>query len=985
VARHQPARLYIEAGFGHDNAPSLPIIPADLGAKRVLAVGICSNMNRQNTNPESIPGDKELRSRVRLFGELLGDVLHSQAGGQVLKAVETLRKGFISLHRRENPRIRRQLMRLIDRLDPETLTHVLRAFNAYFSLVNIAEEAFQHRQRRRMMRSGGPLWTGSFDETLRWFHAQGIGADELQTLFDRLMFVPVFTAHPTEAKRRTIMQALRRIFVTSECLNDPRLGKEEIQDTIGQLRAQIQILWKTDEVRTLRPAVRDEIRNGLFYFRESLFRAVPTTYRLVEGAVRRIYGDDTAGQPLVRVPSFLRFGSWIGGDRDGNPNVKPETTLLAVGFHVEEILQEYMRRLTALSNILTYSILLTRPSDELMKSLARDERFGHHAFGTKPEQFFSEPYRRKLYFMRYRLEHTLRAVHQRLHGEPGGDVSAAYGRDEQFLADLYLIRDSLVSHRDQEIADGELKDLIRLAETFGFHLVQLDIRQEASRHSEALNEILAQLPGQKSYVSLDEPARLQLLSELIAAPAPMAVDRRRLGPAARETLETFELMARLQDNVSRHVFGNYVISMTHAASHILEVMLLARLAGLAGLGAEGWHCEIRISPLFETIDDLARIEDVMHTLLSIPTYCALLKASGNVQEVMLGYSDSAKDGGTLSSSWNLYEAQKKIIGITEHFGVSCRLFHGRGGTIGRGGGPTHESILAQPPGTVNGQIKFTEQGEVLYYKYSNAETAAYELTMGATGLMKASISLVRPTVQDRKDHLAVMEELARAGEASYRSLTDHTPGFMDYFYEATPVNEIGLLNIGSRPSHRNRTDRSKASVRAIPWVFGWAQSRHTLPAWYGLGSALESWRANDPARLAKLQSMYLEWPFFRSLLSNTQMALFKSDMDIAREYAELCPDPDTRQRVYRMIKDEFHRTITQALDVSGAKHLIEDNPVLALSLARRNPYLDPLNHIQTVLLKRYRAAPGDESRPSVWRDPLLRSINAIAAGMRNTG
>ncbi len=942
-------------------------------------------MNRLITIPDTIPGDKELRRRVKLFGELLGRVLHSQAGGQVLKAVETLRKGFVSLHQRDNPRTRQRLMRLIDRLDPETLTHVLRAFNAYFSLVNIAEEAFQHRQRRRLLQSGGPLWTGSFDETLRWFDAQGISAEELQTLFDRLLFIPVFTAHPTEAKRRTIMQALRRIFVTAEQLDDPRLGREQFRDTVEQLEAQIQILWKTDEVRTLRPAVRDEIRNGLYYFRESLFQAVPTTYRFVENAVRRIYGCDAAGQPLVRVPSFLNFGSWIGGDRDGNPNVTTDSTAQAVELHAEEILQEYISRVSALSNILTYSVLLTRPSDELMKSLARDERFGHEAFGAKPEQFFSEPYRRKLYFMRFRLENTLRIMRQRVRGETPSDGVTAYTDDRQFLADLYLIRDSLVGHGEQRVADGELKDLIRLAETFGFHLVQLDIRQEAARHTAVVAEIFAQLPHSEDYKQLDEPTRLQRLSDLIASSAPIALDRERLSPMARETLEVFDLMARLQRDVSPRAFGNYVISMTHAASHILEVILLAQVSGMAGRKRDAWYCDIRVSPLFETIDDLAHIEDVLHALLALPTYGALLKAAGNVQEVMLGYSDSAKDGGTLSSSWNLYEAQKKIIRIADHFGIKCRLFHGRGGTIGRGGGPTHESILAQPPGTVHGQIKFTEQGEVLYYKYSNAETAAYELTMGVTGLMKASISVVRPAVQDRKDHLAVMNELARVGEASYRALTDQTPGFNDYFYEATPVNEIGLLNIGSRPSHRTKADRSKASVRAIPWVFGWAQSRHTLPAWYGLGAALDSWRGNDPTRLAALQTMYQQWPFFRSLLSNTQMALFKSDMDIAREYAELCADPDTRQRVYHMVKEEFHRTVSQVLQVANAKYLIEDNPVLALSLARRNPYLDPLNHIQTALLKRYRSAPGDESRPSVWRDPLLRSINAIAAGMRNTG
>jgi phosphoenolpyruvate carboxylase len=352
---------------------------------------------------------------------------------------------------------------------------------------------------------------------------------------------------------------------------------------------------------------------------------------------------------------------------------------------------------------------------------------------------------------------------------------------------------------------------------------------------------------------------------------------------------------------------------------------------------------------------------------------------------MLGYSDSAKDGGSLSSSWNLYEAQKKIIRIAGTHGVQCRLFHGRGGTIGRGGGPTHESILAQPPGTVHGQIKFTEQGEVLYYKYSNAETAQYELTMGVSGLMKASCCLVRPVPEDRRDYLGILDELVAIGEDSYRELTDRTPGFMDYFYEATPVTEIALLNIGSRPSHRSRTDRSKASVRAIPWVFGWAQSRHTLPAWYGMGTALEQWRGQNPGNLAKLQTMYLEWPFFRSLLSNIQMALFKADLDIAHEYAELCTDPDTRERVYTMIRDEYQRTLTQVLNVANAKRLIEENPVLALSLGRRNPYLDPLNHIQIALLKRYRPEPGDEENPSVWRDPLLRTINAIAAGMRNTG
>jgi phosphoenolpyruvate carboxylase len=510
------------------------------------------------------------------------------------------------------------------------------------------------------------------------------------------------------------------------------------------------------------------------------------------------------------------------------------------------------------------------------------------------------------------------------------------------------------------------------------------VRQESTVHTNTVAEIMS-AAGLGDYLALDEAARVQRLAELITADAP-AFERARLSDKSRETLEVFELMARLQEEVSAETFGAYVISMTHHASHVLEVMVLARLAGLAGRDGLGrYHCTIRIAPLFETISDLAHAEEVLTTLLDNPVYAGLLAASSNMQEVMLGYSDSAKDGGSLASAWYLYEAQKKITGLTAARGVGCRLFHGRGGTIGRGGGPTHESILSQPPGTVHGEIKFTEQGEVLYYKYSNAETASYELAMGMTSLMKASLHMVKRVGGDNRDHLEVMHELARHGEQHFRALTDQTPGFIDYFYEATPVTEIGLLNIGSRPSHRKKVDRSKASVRAIPWVFGWAQARHTLPAWYGLGAALATWSGDDPARREHLRAMYREWPFFRAFLSNIQMALFKAHMGIAREYAELCADPATRDRVYGMVRSEFDRTVEQVLAVCSARALIDENPVLRVSLVRRNPYLDPLNHIQIALLKRYRADPGTDESPSPWLDPLLRSINAIAAGMRNTG
>jgi len=930
---------------------------------------------------DPVANDKDLRKRVKFFGQQLGAVLQAQSGGQVYKAVETLRRGFIALHKHADPKRHARLMRQIDRLEPEMLTHVVRAFSIFFSLVNIAEELFHHRLRRRWVRAGGPLWRGSFDETVRWFHAQGVSAADMQTLLDRLLYMPVFTAHPTEARRRTLMQSLRRIFLLGERLNDPRLGTEDTQDLTDQLVGEVQILWKTDEVRLRRPEVRTEIRNGLHYFRESLFQAVPTTYRFIEKAVRRTYGLGPDGRPVLSVPSFLRFGSWIGGDRDGNPFVKPETTELAVRMQAEVILEEYITRVTALSKVLTFSARMAAPLESLRTSLRRDERFTREVFVINPAQFQNEPYRRKLYLMRYRLEQTLAVVgkHNVRHIR-----EAAYTAPAEFLDDLYLIRDSLISHGDGNIADGDLKDLVRLAETFGFHLVSLDVRQESSVHSAAVAEILA-AAGQTDYPALDEAARIERLAQLIAGEPP-EFERTRLGDRARETLDVFRLMARLQEEVGPDTFGAYVISMTHHASHVLEVMFLARLADLAQRDGMGrYHCTIRIAPLFETISDLEHAEQVLVTLLDNPIYSTLLKAAGNVQEVMLGYSDSAKDGGALSSAWHLYEAQKRITELTAARAVGCRLFHGRGGTIGRGGGPTHESILSQPPGTVHGEIKFTEQGEVLYYKYSNAETASYELSMGMTSLMKASLNLVKPVVPDREEHLAIMRELARHGEEHFRTLTDRTPGFIDYFYEATPVNEIGLLNIGSRPSHRTKVDRSKASVRAIPWVFGWAQARHTLPAWYGLGTALATWSGGDPARIGQLRAMYKEWPFFRMFLSNIQMSLFKANMKIAREYSELCADPAVREQVYALVHAEFERTVEQVLTIIESEALIEDDPVLQLSLSRRNPYLDPLNHIQIALLKRFRAEPGSDTAPSVWLDPLLRSINAIAAGMRNTG
>jgi phosphoenolpyruvate carboxylase len=937
------------------------------------------------TNKSTGPQDKDLRSRVKLLGTLLGNVLRDHAGQAVYDAVERLRKGYIALRKKDDPARRERLMKFINELDVDTLEQVIRAFSIYFMLANIAEEAWAHRWRRRQLHAGGPLWRGSFDRTLRDFHEQGIAPDQVQTLIEKLRYMPIFTAHPTEARRRSIMEAQRRVFLTGNKLDNPKLSKEERQDVTDELQAQIQILWRTNEVRTKKPQVRDEIKYGLFYFHESLFDAIPRTYRFFEKAIRRTYGLREDGSPVIEVPSFIRFGSWIGGDRDGNPNVTPEVTELAVRMQMQEAIEEYLKRIDALRHVLTHSMLLCQPSQAFMDSLAEDESIAKLVFGDMPDRFRTEPYRRKLYFMGYRLLETLKTVRRRLDGERAVLPSVAYARVEDFLGDLRLMRDSLISHGDGNIANGELKDLIRLVESFGFHLLNLDIRQESTVHTATVIEVLGQLAPDTDYAALDEHARLELLSRLIADDALGAVNHDTLSDQARETLAVFDVMMGMRQEAGPETFGTYVISMTHTASHVMEVMLLARLAGLAGRRDDAWFCDIMISPLFETIEDLQHVEQVLTDLLKNPTYAALLRVSGNLQEVMLGYSDSCKDGGIIASSWNLYHAQQNIIRITSQYGVECRLFHGRGGTIGRGGGPTHEAILSQPAGTVHGQIKFTEQGEVLSYKYSNVETAAYELTMGATGLLKASRGLVGKADAQPEISVDMMEKMSQYGEDAYRDLTDHTEGFLDYFYEVTPVLEIGQLNIGSRPSHRKKTDRSKASIRAIPWVFGWAQSRHTLPAWYGIGSALERVREDAPENFEHLRAMYRDWPYFRALLSNVQMSLFKADMETAEEYAQLSGNPTRARAIYAKVRDEYERTVRNVLEVVDEDHLLADNEPLALSLSRRNPYLDPLNHIQIILIRRTRSIDLDATMNAAWLNPLLRSINAIAAGMRNTG
>ena len=929
--------------------------------------------------------DEELRSRVKLLGKLVGNVLLKHESAEVFHAVESLRTGFIRLRKRDSEPRRKALKQLIAGLKPPVISPVIRAFTMYFNLVNIAEEDFLHRLRRiSVQQEGHAAWTGSFFHTLQEFKAQGTSTDDLQTLFNDLLYKPVFTAHPTESRRRTVMHHQREVFKIIDQLTDTRLSQFERDDLVDKLQLQVETLWLTNEVRSSKPSVADEVKMGLHYFQRSLYEAVKIDYRHLERAVINTYGEDDCGNPVVSIPSFIEFGSWIGGDRDGNPFVTPEVTRMALLMQAEEILSEHVRLIYKLTQVLTMSTRWFDPSPEFLQKMAIDEAMGFDSFDQRRDQFEDEIYRRKLYHMHYRLKKNLAVIRNQMRNMETPNSDHAYLDVQHYLDDLYSIRDSLIGHDEFAAANGDLKDLIRIAETFGFHLVSLDLRQESSKHTQAVNEILRLTAG-IDYLQLDEAQRLQVLGELINADSKPEFNPDQLEVENRQTLEVFTTIREMRSRISHRCIGNYVISMTHSASHIMEAMYLGYVAGLAGRQGNTLFCSLEITPLFETIEDLKHIDTVLDALLQNDIYKQLLTQGGGIQEVMLGYSDSCKDGGIMSAAWGLYQAQQKVIQISTQHATHCRIFHGRGGTITRGGGPTHEAIMAQPPRTVLGQIKFTEQGEVLSHKYGNAETANYELAMGITGLMKASMGSLRQDEANYDAFHPVMQQLADSSEQFYRQLTDHTDGFFEYFYATTPVSEIGLMNIGSRPSHRRQGDLSKSSVRAIPWVFGWSMSRTTMPAWYGVGYAIGQRLDSSPDALEQLRQMNQHWPFFAAMISNLQMSLYKSDMRIALDYSKLCPDRKLTDLIYNLLLQENQRSIDGVLQIAEINELLAMEPVLSLSLSRRDPYLDPLAYLQIDLLHKYRDDTQSEADRKQWEAALLSSINGIAAGLRNTG
>lgn len=915
-----------------------------------------------------------LEEQAKILPDLLGEVILEQEGQAIFASVEQLRQGFIQQRIKPSAARQKRLLEAIEALSLDALESVIHAFSTFFHLANISEEQRNQAERARLEEDGA-TWQNSFVDTLNDFKQQGKTLAQVTELIGKLLYYPTFTAHPTEAKRPIVLEALQRIHNAYQALIQPGIGKTKQAEIRHRLKAMIQIFWKSEAVRPHKPTVYDEIENALYYFRESIFSCLPNIYRDLENALKEVYPE--ARKQAIAIPDIVRFGTWVGGDRDGNPFVTPEITRNALRMQQIEVLREYARRVQELGKILTHSSDQIQLSDALLKSFETDHSLLDSLLGNKHR---NEPYRRKLELIQLKLVATMTQTQRRLDDAKPIDDPLAYRNEGEFRDDLHLVRDSLINHNEANLTRGGLQDLLRLLGSCGFYLSKMDIRQESTLHSQAVAELAAACDTPIDYDSMNEAQRQSWLTKRLLEPQNLRYNRRQITIQSAEVIDVFSLMREMRKEISKDCFGSYIVSMTHTPSHLLEVAVLAKLGGLITTGQDGkisgW---IHIAPLFETIADLEVAADILENLFNNPAYKQLLNFTNRSQEVMLGYSDSCKDGGILASSWNLYKAQQRIVSLTDKYAIRCLLFHGRGGTIGRGGGPTHESILSQPNGTVNGGIKFTEQGEVLSFKYNFSETARYELIVGITGLMKASDSDSKN--RDQPEHIAMMQQLVVSGEQAFRDLTDDNPETMQYFYQTTPSSEIALLNIGSRPSHRKQADYSKKSIRAIGWVFGWSQSRQNIPGWYGLGTALQ--QAIDSGGLETLRDMQSDWRYFQNLLSNSQMVILKSDQQVAKHYSQLCQDQHIAEQIYGQLNAEFQLGIETIRNVTQNTQMMADFPRIAQSIRWRNAYLDPLNHIQVLLLSRLAEEP--DRMLSRWLKPALSSINGIATGLRNTG
>ncbi|MBY0442384.1 MAG: phosphoenolpyruvate carboxylase [Mycobacteriaceae bacterium] len=912
-----------------------------------------------------------MRTDIRLLGAILGDTVREQNGDEVFELVERARLEAFRVRRSEIDRA--QMASLFSGLDISQALPIIRAFSHFALLANVAEDIHRERRRAAHVAAGEPPQNSSLAATyqkldLKRQSGQLNSATVAEALRNALVS-PVITAHPTETRRRTVFVTQHRITELMRLHAEGHTQTDDGRDIELELRRQVLTLWQTALLRLSRLQISDEIEVGLRFYPASLFDVIPQVNAEIREALRTRWPDaELLSEPI------LRPGSWIGGDRDGNPNVTAAVIRLATGSAAFTALAHYLGELTALEQELSMSARLVTVTPELAVLAA----------ACPESERRDEPYRRALRVIRGRLTATATAILDRgpQHGLELG--LPRYYSPAELRHDLGILDVSLRGHGAGLLADDRLARLRESLHVFGFHLCGLDMRQNSDIHQEVVGELLAWAGVHPDYASLSEDQRVAVLAAELATRRPLTKDGAGLSELARSELDIVVAAARAVELYGPAAVPTYIISMCRSVSDLLEAAILLKEVGLLDVSGEKPYCPVAISPLFETIDDLHNGAKILQAMLELPQYRMILSAHGDIQEVMLGYSDSNKDGGYLAANWAVYRAELALVETARKAGIRLRLFHGRGGTVGRGGGPSYQAILAQPPGAVNGSLRLTEQGEVIAAKYAEPQIARRNLESLLAATLESTLLDVEGLGAAALPAYQVLDEVAVLAQRAYAELVHETPGFVEYFLASTPVSEIGLLNIGSRPTSRKPT-ASIADLRAIPWVLAWSQSRVMLPGWYGTGSAFAQWIAAGPEseadRLATLQDLYQRWPFFRGVLSNMAQVLAKSDLGLAARYAELVADEALRRRVFDKIVDEHRRTIAMHKRITGQDDLLADNPALARSVFNRFPYLEPLNHLQVELLRRYRAGDDDE----LVQRGILLTMNGLASALRNSG
>ncbi|TXG91103.1 phosphoenolpyruvate carboxylase [Rhodococcus rhodnii] len=908
-----------------------------------------------------------LRQDIRLLGGILGSIVRDHAGERVFDLVEAARTSAFAVRRSELDR--QDLAEQLAAVSDDDAVEIVRAFSHFALLANVAEDIHRERRRAVHVAAGEPAPDSTLTATWRKLDAAGLSAEHVAAVLHDAVVSPVVTAHPTETRRRTVFDTQSQISAAMREIDRGGLTPGERERLEQALRRHILTLWDTALIRLSRLRIQDEIEVGLRYYDAAFFEVVPQVNDEVRDALRARWPEvGLGGAPTVRM------GSWIGGDRDGNPNVTADVTMRATQRAAQVALEHHLGELAHLEQELSMSARIVEVSAEL-DLLAS-------ASGDDAENRLDEPYRRAVWGLRGRLSATARRI---LGFVPAHGVTAdlePYDGPGELAADLTVIDTALRRSGSDVIADDRLARVRSSVATFGFHLSGLDLRQNSDVHEEVVADMLAWSGVHTGYADLGEDDRIALLSDVLATRRPITAPGARLSDLAAKELAIVRAAADAVAALGPDAIPNYVISMCTSVSDMLEVALLLKEAGLFDPGDDDTEpsCPVGIVPLFETIDDLAGGASTLEAALRIPLYRRLVAARGGVQEVMLGYSDSNKDGGYLAANWGLYRAELELVEAAARADVRLRLFHGRGGTVGRGGGPSYEAILAQPPGAVQGSLRLTEQGEVIAAKYAEPPLARRNLEALVAATLESSLLDLEGLGDDAEEAYAILDELAVLARGAYGDLVHDTPGFVEYFETATPVGEIGALNIGSRPASRKQTT-AISDLRAIPWVLAWTQSRVMLPGWYGTGTAFEQWIDGDDAKRERLADLYRRWPFFRSVLSNMAQVLAKSDLGIAELYSRLVPDEDLRRRVFDRITAEHERTLAMYTAITGNDTLVADNPSLDRSVHNRFPYLEPLNLLQVEMLRRYRA--GDDS--DKLRRGILLTMNGLATALRNSG